>query len=823
MADANAIRLLGRDAEPVPFEELVPLADANPIREWISRTYGNYKDSVQAQAEEDRATVRALEERRREPTGFSTESALIQQAIERKNAEEAAAQAAVINQNAPQTDSQVVNNLIAESIGGNNRVTGERLAEGVSESSPIKWLRNNLSNEIFTTNPETTVSDMAGDIGEVGQDLLRQLHSFATAMAGGMSPSSIGSGEMQGHEGVYAKLEEMVSQGYKESEIEEFLKIIADAPEVGIVQDALKTTGSIGAFIWNYLDPRTPEELVPYVEKTLDTVMSGEKRTEVLRSLGLWNPDQIAPGAVSERASKSASRVWEELKDFEIPSLSTVDEVANELARAGAGKLEDVVEGAESLYREYAPGIVDAATDISNRVIEAGKETPLDVRVPDNVVGIPYREEILDAIQTFGRDALGTIDSTLNQQPDPRSLREAVETDRNQLSAEDFLRTVKEKVGSVQKWADSSPVIQNMIETGSDAAETAKDLILEHYVNNPDIYPDLTGRTPIEVNPELSTRAVPNEAQIEHSNRQTAVTTHGGGTVTDAIDAGVQAHQKTQAAAEEKAQYRGLLDFIFGQDTGDAFRDAIGYTENFWQAPGTGILSVLQEMGADPYSNMPGMNVFGQIGAAGRLSREKAAIGQLAQQEADIAQLTAEAALAKAGKPVQMNKENSQYAVRYGKLGGVLEVLGDMQSYLSETDQNIAGGIAAGKSLFDKATRLLGIDVGDPGNAKDRWQIFTSHLQDYFEDMYGQGVSKKEFAKMEDTISTMSGVGGQTFESEKLLLAQVQQLMNKVSKDRKALYGHLSAQGFEDNLRMMEAHRTYLPTASDIITGGRNN
>ena len=69
----------------------------------------------------------------------------------------------------------------------------------------------------------------------------------------------------------------------------------------------------------------------------------------------------------------------------------------------------------------------------------------------------------------------------------------------------------------------------------------------------------------------------------------------------------------------------------------------------------------------------------------------------------------------------------------------------------------------------------------------------------------------------------MSGVGGQTFESEKLLLAQVQQLMNKVSKDRKALYGHLSAQGFEDNLRMREAHRTYLPTASDIITGGRNN
>jgi len=808
MADANAIRLLGRDAEPVPFEELVPLADANPIREWISRKYGNYKDSVQAQAEEDRATIRALEERRREPTGFSTESALIQQAIERKNAEEAAAQA---------TDSQVVNNLIAESIGGHNRVMGERFARGAIKLPEIKWLRNNLSNEIFTTNPETTVSDVAGDIGEAGQNALRQLHSFARSMVGGI----------KGDEGVYAKLEEMVSQGYKESEIEEFLKIIADAPEVGIIQDALKTTGSIGAFIWNYLDPRTPEELMPWVEKILATVMSGEERTELLRSLKLWNPDQIAPGAVSERASKSASRVWEELKDFEIPSLSTVDEVANELAREGAGKLEDVVEGAESLYREYAPGIVDAATDIANRVIEAGKETPLDVRVPDNVVGIPYRDEILDAIQTFGRDALGTIDSTLNPQPDPRSLREAVETDRNQLSAEDFLRTAKEKVGSVLKWGDSNPVIRNIIEKGEDIAESPK---FESVVTSiggvapivgraiEEMY---AGRTPIEVNTELSTGAVPNEAQIEHSNRQTAVTNFGEGTVTDAMDAGVQAHQKTQAAAEEKEQYRGLLDFIFGQDTGDAFRDAIGYTENFWQAPGTGILSVLQEMGADPYSNMPGMNVFGQIGSAGRLSREKAAIGQLAQQEADIAQLTAEAALAKAGKPVQMNKENSQYAVRYGKLGGVLEVLGDMQSYLSETDQNIAGGIAAGKSLFDKATRLLGIDVGDPGNAKDRWQIFTSHLQDYFEDMYGQGVSKKEFAKMEDTISTMSGVGGQAFESEKKLLAQVQQLMNKVGKDRKALYGHLAAQGFEDNLIMMEAHRTYLPTASDIITGGR--
>tara|TARA_R110002012_G_scaffold203135_1_gene372478 strand:+ start:4450 stop:6885 length:2436 start_codon:yes stop_codon:yes gene_type:complete len=811
MADANAIRLLGRDAEPVPFEELVPLADANPIREWISRTYGNYKDSVQAQAAEDRATIRALEERRREPTGLSTESALIQQAIERKNAEEAAAQAA-------QTDSQVVNNLIAESIGGNNRVTGERLAEGVSESSAIKWLRNNLSNEIFTTNPETTVSDVAGDIGEAGQNALRQLHSFARSMVGGMSPSSIGSGEMQGHEGAYAKIQEMVSQGYKESEIEEFLKIIADAPEVGIVQDALKTTGSIGAFIWNYLDPRTPEELVPYVEKTLDTVMSGEKRTEVLRSLGLWNPDQIAPGAVSERASKGVSRVWEELKDFEIPSLSTIEETAADLGEAASEKFSPAIREGVNIVKDNVPRIVDATGDVLKSI---GENAALDVSVPDNRVGIPYRDEIIDAAQTYGKRALDAIYPALAQQPDPRSLREAVETDRNQLSLEDFLGTVKEKVGSVQKWGDSNPVIQNMIETGSDAAETAKDLILEHYANNPDIFPDLTGRTDIAVSPELSTRAVPTAAQIEHSNRQTAVTTHGRGTVTDAIDAGVQAHQKTQAAAEEKAQYRGLLDFIFGQDTGDAFRDAIGYTENFWQAPGTGILSVLQEMGADPYSNMPGMNVFGQIGSAGRLSREKAAIGQLAQQEADIAQLTAEAALAKAGKPVQMNKENSQYAVRYGKLGGVLEVLGDMQSYLSETDQNIAGGIAAGKSLFDKATRLLGIDVGDPGNAKERWQIFTSHLQDYFEDMYGQGVSKKEFAKMEDTISTMSGVGGQAFESEKKLLAQVQQLMNKVSKDRKALYGHLSAQGFEDNLRMMEAHRTYLPTASDIITGGR--
>ena len=809
MADANAIRLLGRDAEPVPFEELVPLADANPIREWISRTYGNYKDSVQAQAAEDRATIRALEERRREPTGLSTESALIQQAIERKNAEEAAAQAAIINQNVPQTDSQVVNNLIAESIGGNNRVTGERLAEGVSESSAIKWLRNNLSNEIFTTNPETTVSDMAGDIGEAGQNALRQLHSFARNMVGGvyMSPSSIGSGEMQGHEGFYAKIQEMVSQGYKQSEIEEFLKIIADAPEVNFIQDALKTTGSIGAFIWNYLDPRPPEELKPYIDKTLGTLMSNEERRKLYQSIGLQGRYAI-----------------DTIKNVEIPSsLDDVDEVANKLAHEGAGKLENIVEGAESLYREYAPGIVDAATDIANRVIEAGKETPLDVRVPDNVVGIPYREEILDAIQTFGRNALGTIDSNLNPRPDPRSLRESVENDRNQLSAEDFLRTAKEKVGSVQKWADSNPVIRNMIETGSDAAETVKDLILENVAKYaPELYENkLVNREDLTVSQELSTRAVPTDAQIEHSNRQTAVTTHGRGTVTDAIDAGVQAHQKTQAAAEEKAQYRGLLDFIFGQDTGDAFRDAIGYTENFWQAPGTGILSVLQEMGADPYSNMPGMNVFGQIGAAGRLSREKAAIGQLAQQEAATAQLTAEAALARAGKPVQMNKENSQYAVRYGKLGGVLEVLGDMQSYLSETDQNIAGGIAAGKSLFDKATRLLGIDVGDPGNAKERWQIFTSHLQDYFEDMYGQGVSKKEFAKMEDTISTMSGVGGQAFESEKKLLAQVQQLMNKVSKDRKALYGHLAAQGFEGNLIMMEGFRTNDPTASDIITGGR--
>ena len=321
----------------------------------------------------------------------------------------------------------------------------------------------------------------------------------------------------------------------------------------------------------------------------------------------------------------------------------------------------------------------------------------------------------------------------------------------------------------------------------------------------------------------MTTRAVPSNAQIDHSNRQNAVTTHGGGTVTDAIDAGVQAFQKTQAAAEEKEQYRGLLDFIFGQDTGDTLRDAIGYTEDFWQAPGTGILSVLQEMGADPYSNMPGMNVFGQIGSAGRLSREKAAIGQFAQQEADTARLSAEAALAKAGQPRQMNKENSQYAVRYGKLGGVLEVLGDMQSYLSETDQNIAGGPAAVKSLLDKATRILGIDVGDAGNAKERWRMFTSQLQDYFEDMYGEGVSKREFERMEDTISTMRGVAGQTFSSEKKLLAQVQQLMNKVGKDRKALYGHLSAQGFEDNLRMMEGFRTYETNASDIITSGRNN
>ena len=262
--------------------------------------------------------------------------------------------------------------------------------------------------------------------------------------------------------------------------------------------------------------------------------------------------------------------------------------------------------------------------------------------------------------------------------------------------------------------------------------------------------------------------------------------------------------RKEEQAAEK--QTRGLLDFVIGRESAQKIRDAVGYEKDFWQAPGTGILSVLQNMMANPLASAPGVSGWGQIGYAGDAARRSAAAGAIAAQEASAKSATAQAALINANAPRQIKEAGNLKILRnIGTMHSMTDIIAKYKDLL--TTHKLTGGGAALQGTFIKAARLLGIDIGS--TPKETLQMMSQSLQELFTELYGQQVSKREMKALEDAIEDASGPTGALVKSDVHILAQLNNLLEKITRDQKTFSSALNSQGYSVQVdAMAQAHST---------------
>jgi len=190
-------------------------------------------------------------------------------------------------------------------------------------------------------------------------------------------------------------------------------------------------------------------------------------------------------------------------------------------------------------------------------------------------------------------------------------------------------------------------------------------------------------------------------------------------------------------------QSSGALDYFLGGDVGDSVRDFIGYNEPFWQEPGTGILSILQNWPTDA----PWGSTFGtDMGRAGQSARASAAAASLAGFEAETARMDAEskrldslAAMSTAGKqtlsgPIIQASER----LRSGMSG-----LDTITQYENLLNTKQIGGMGAWTiDKFHKMGNLLGFDVGE--SAMQAAERFRNHIITSWEFWTGDSLNRSE-------------------------------------------------------------------------------
>ena len=211
--------------------------------------------------------------------------------------------------------------------------------------------------------------------------------------------------------------------------------------------------------------------------------------------------------------------------------------------------------------------------------------------------------------------------------------------------------------------------------------------------------------------------------------------------VENAVIDGVNAAGNMNTAAAR--QSTGALDYFLGGGVADSVRDFIGWNEPFWQEPGTGIQSVLENWPTDA----PWGTTFGtQMGRAGQSARASAAASSLAGFEAETSRMDAEtkrldalAAMSKSDKqtlsgPIIQASER----LRAGMSG-----LDTITQYENLLNTKQIGG--AGAWTMDKLTKmgnLLGFDLGESGmQAAER---FRNHIITSWEFWTGDSLNRSE-------------------------------------------------------------------------------
>ena len=301
-------------------------------------------------------------------------------------------------------------------------------------------------------------------------------------------------------------------------------------------------------------------------------------------------------------------------------------------------------------------------------------------------------------------------------------------------------------------------------------------------------------------NPQIHRSAPPNTQTIQ-SAWTPAVGERTASLVENAVIDGANAAGNMNTA--NARQSTGALDYFLGGSVADSVRDFIGYNEPFWQEPGTGILSVLQNWPTDaPWGSTCGTD----MGRAGQSARASAAASSLAGFEAETARMDAEtkrldalAAMSTAGKqtlsgPIIQASERLQL----GMAG-----LDTITQYENLLNTNQIGGVAPWTiDKLKKVGNLLGFDLGESGiQAAER---FRNHIMTSWEFWTGTSLNATE-RKLLDKIVPEGGL----FKGDAAAYEALQLLKRRLESSNATQVKILQGSGWSE----------LLPTA-DLIASG---